>query len=46
LIHKKGDITSTFTGDWLLTEGENRDNLGEWLKKTQVRYQDQRKMLK
>jgi hypothetical protein len=29
LIHKKGDITTTFTGDWLLTEGENRDNLGE-----------------
>jgi hypothetical protein len=46
LLHKKGDITSTFTGDWLLTEGESRDKLGEWLKKTQVRYQDQRRMLK
>jgi hypothetical protein len=32
LLHKKGDITSTFTGDWLLTEGESRDRLGEWLK--------------
>ena len=45
LQHKKGTITSTFTGDWLLTEGESRDKLGEWLKKTQVRYQDQRRML-
>ena len=24
LIHNKGAITSTFTGDWLLTEGESR----------------------
>jgi hypothetical protein len=45
LLHKKGAITSTFTGDWLLMEGESRDKLGEWLKKTQVRYQDQRRML-
>ncbi len=30
LLHKKGAITSTFTGDWLLTEGESRDKLGEW----------------
>jgi hypothetical protein len=45
LLHKKGTITSTFTGDWLLTDGESRDKLGEWLKKTQVRYQDQRRML-
>ena len=37
LLHNKGTITSTFTGDWLLTEGENRDNLGECLKKTLVR---------
>ena len=28
-LHNKGVITSTFTGDWLLTEGENRDKLGE-----------------
>ncbi len=46
LLHKKGDITSTFTGDWLLTEGENREKLGECLKKAQVRYQDQRRILK
>ena len=46
LLHKKGVITNTFTGDWLLTEGESRDKLGEWLKKSQVRYQDQRRMLK
>jgi hypothetical protein len=45
LLHKKGVIPSTFTGDWLLTEGKNRDKLGEWLKKTQVQYQDQRRML-
>ena len=45
LLHNKGAITSTFTGDWLLTKGESRDKLGEWLKKTQVRHQDQRKML-
>jgi hypothetical protein len=45
LLHKKGGITSSFTGDWLLTEGESRDKLGEWLKKTQVRYQDQRRIL-
>ncbi len=40
LLHKKGVIPSTFTGDWLLTEDESRDKVGEWLKKTQVRYQD------
>ena len=45
LLHNKGAITSTFTGDWLLTEGESRDKLGEWLKKMQVRHQDQRRML-
>jgi hypothetical protein len=25
LLHKKGAVTSTFTDDWLLTEGESRD---------------------
>jgi hypothetical protein len=45
LLHNKGAIISTFTGDCLLTEGESRDKLGEWLKKTQVRHQDQRRML-
>ena len=29
LSHNKGVITSTFTGDWFLTEGESRDKLGE-----------------
>ena len=28
-----------------MTEGESRDKLGEWLKKMQVRYQDQRRIL-
>ena len=28
-MHNKGTITSTFTGDWILTEGETRDKLGE-----------------
>ena len=46
MVYRIGAITSTFTSDWLLTEGESRDKLGEWLKKTQVRYQDQRRMLK
>jgi hypothetical protein len=45
LLHNKGTITSTFTGDWFLTEGQNRDKLGECLKTTQVRHQDQRRML-
>ena len=36
LLHTRGVITSTFTGDWLPTEGESRDKLGEWLKETQV----------
>ena len=29
LLHNTGVITSTFTEDWLLTEGESRDKLGE-----------------
>ena len=29
LLHDRGTITSTFTGDCLLTEGESRDKLGE-----------------
>ena len=44
LLHNKGAITSIFTGDWLLTEGENPDKLGECLKKTEVRHQDQRRI--
>ena len=29
LLHNKGSITSTFTGDCLLTEGKSRDKFGE-----------------
>ena len=41
--HQKGPITSTFTADWFLREG--RELLGEWMKLTSVRSQDQRRML-
>ena len=43
--HQKGPITSTFTADWFLREGEGRELLGEWMKLTSVRSQDQRRML-
>ncbi len=43
--HQKGPITSTFTGDWFLREGQGRELLGEWMKMTSVRSQDQRRML-
>jgi hypothetical protein len=43
--HQKGPITSTFTADWFLREGEGRELLGEWMKLTSVRAQDQRRML-
>jgi hypothetical protein len=33
----KGKISTTFTSDWYLDKGENRDKLGEWVKKTTVR---------
>ena len=29
LLHNRRVITSTITGDWLLTEGESRDKVGE-----------------
>ena len=29
-------VSATFTSDWYLREGESRDKLGEWLKKTAV----------
>jgi hypothetical protein len=29
--HQKGPITSTFTADWFLKEGEGRELLGEWV---------------
>ena len=34
-----------FTSDWYLRKGESRDKMGEWLKKTTVRSQDQLRML-
>ncbi len=43
--HLKGPITSTFTEDWFLREGQGRELLGEWMKKTATRSQDQRRML-
>ena len=45
MSHQKGPITSTFTVDWFLREGEGRELLGEWMKLTSVRSQDQRRML-
>jgi hypothetical protein len=44
-MHNKGAISAPFTSDWYLREGESRDKLGEWLKKTSVRSTDQRRML-
>jgi hypothetical protein len=41
--HQKGPITSTFTADWFLREGQGRELLGEWMKLTSVRSQDQRR---
>jgi hypothetical protein len=45
MTHQKGPITSTFTADWFLREGQGRELLGEWMKKTAVRSQDQRRIL-
>jgi hypothetical protein len=42
--HQRGPITSTFTADWFLREGQGRELLGEWMKKTAVKSQDQRRM--
>ncbi len=44
--HQKGPITSTFTSDWFLREGQGRELLGEWMKLTSVRSEDQRRMLR
>jgi hypothetical protein len=44
--HQKGPITSTVTADWFLREGQGREMLGEWMKMTSVRSQDQRRMLR
>ena len=30
--HQRGPITSTFTVDWFLREGQGRELLGEWMK--------------
>ncbi len=45
LPHQKGAIAATFTSDRCLRKGESRDKLGECLKKTTVRSQDQLRML-
>ncbi len=42
--HQRGPITSTFTADCFLREGQGRELLGEWMKKTAVKSQDQRRM--
>ena len=42
--HQRGPITSTFTADWFLREGQGRELLGAWMKKTAVKSQDQRRM--
>jgi hypothetical protein len=44
--HQKGPITSTFTADWFLREGQARELLGEWMNLTSVRSEDQRSMLR
>ena len=38
-------VTTTYTTDWFLWEEEYRRKLGEWLKTTSVRSQDQRRIL-
>jgi hypothetical protein len=46
MSHMKGPITLTYTSDWFLREWDGREILGEWMKKTSVRSQDQRRMIK
>ncbi len=46
MSHMKGTITLTYTSDWFLREWDGREILGEWMKKTSVRSQDQRRMIK
>jgi hypothetical protein len=43
--HQSGAISATFTSDWYLRKDKSRNKMGEWLKKTTVRSQDQRRML-
>ena len=45
MYHQEGPITATYTADWFLREGEYRRKLGEWMKGTSVRSEDQRRML-
>ena len=45
LLYQKGPISTTFTIDWYLHKGENRDKMGTWLKKKTVRCQDQWRIL-
>ena len=45
MSHQKGPITSTFTADWFLQEGQGRELLEEWMMMTLVRPQDQRRVL-
>jgi hypothetical protein len=45
MLHQKGPITSTFTADWFLRQGQGRELMGEWMKLTSVRSQDQRRIL-
>jgi hypothetical protein len=40
------DQDITFTADWFLREGQGRELLGEWMKMTSVRSEDQRRMLR
>jgi ribonuclease HI len=44
--YQKGPITSTFTADWFLREGQGRELLGEWMNLTSVRSQGQRRILR
>ena len=45
MSHQKGSIMSAYTTDWFLREKVDREKLGEWMKMTSVRSQDQGRML-
>ena len=36
MSHQKGPITSTFTVDWFLREGQGRDLLGDWINEVDI----------
>ncbi len=44
-LNQTGAISTTFTIDWYLRKGESRDKMGECLKTTTVRSQDQWRIL-